>query len=183
MVLAKGQRASQATEASDQLALVGYCSSKNTFFHGVKLHVVAQQRSGTLPLLTKAGLTPGSENDLRALRRVLPNIEGGVLCGDKAYCDGPLKERLAENQDLVLLTPVKKKRPENALRGRYPLFGGRKPDASTNRVPFQLDQRENRHSAGLEGTLVPGPPRSCLRLARRCNVASRSQPLIRIGSC
>ena len=96
IMLAKGQRASRATVASDQLASVGYCSSKNTFFHGVKLHVVAQRRSGTLPLLEKAGLTPGSENDLRALRRVLPKIEGGVLCGDKAYCDGPLKEQLAE---------------------------------------------------------------------------------------
>ena len=104
IMLAKGQRASRASVASDRLASVGYCSSKNTFFHGVKLHIVAQQRDGTLPLLQQAGLTPGSENDLRALRRVLPKIEGGVLCGDKAYCDGPLKERLSEDQDLDLLT-------------------------------------------------------------------------------
>ena len=33
IMLAKGQRASQATVASDRLASVGYCSSKNTFFH------------------------------------------------------------------------------------------------------------------------------------------------------
>jgi len=65
IMLAKGQRASQATVASDRLASVGYCSSKNTFFRGVKLHVIAQQRSGTLPLPQQAGLTPGSENDLR----------------------------------------------------------------------------------------------------------------------
>ncbi len=111
--VAKGQRASQATVASDRLASdrlasVGYCSSKCVSLHGVKLHVVAQQRSGTLPLPRQAGLTPGSENDLHALRRVLPNIEGGVLCGDWACCDGPLKEQLAEDQDLDLLTPVKK---------------------------------------------------------------------------
>ena len=31
--VAKGQRASQVTVASDQLASVGYCSSKDTFFH------------------------------------------------------------------------------------------------------------------------------------------------------
>ena len=106
IMLAKGQRASQAKVASDRLASVGYCSSKCVSFHGVKLHIVAQQRDGTLPLLQQAGLTPGSENDLRALRRVLPNIEGGVLCGDWACCDGPLKEQLAEDQDLVLLTPA-----------------------------------------------------------------------------
>jgi hypothetical protein len=50
IMLAKGQRASQATVASDRLASVGYCSSKCVSFHGVKLHVVARQRSGTLPL-------------------------------------------------------------------------------------------------------------------------------------
>jgi hypothetical protein len=86
IMMAKGQRASQATVASERSPDVGYCSSKDTFYHGVKLHVVAEQRSGKLPLLDRAGLTPGSENDLQALRRVLPTIEGGVLCGDKAYC-------------------------------------------------------------------------------------------------
>ncbi|MCS4200140.1 hypothetical protein GGP93_001571 [Salinibacter ruber] len=106
--VAKGQRASQATVASERTPDVGYCSSKDTFYHGVKLHVIAGKRSGKLPLPNQAGLTPGSENDLQALRQVLPTIEGGVLCGDKAYCDGPLKERIGEDQNLDLLTPVKK---------------------------------------------------------------------------
>jgi len=108
IMLAKGQRASCAKVASERLASVGYCSSKDTFFHGVKLHLGVERRSEHLPVPKRAGLTPGSENDLRALRRVLPTIEGGVLCGDKAYCDGPLKERLAADQDLDLLTPIKK---------------------------------------------------------------------------
>ncbi len=115
IMMAKGQRASQATVATERTPDVGYCSSKDTFYHGVKLHVVAEQRSGKLPLLDRAGLTPGSENDLQALRRVLPTIEEGVLCGDKAYCDGPLKERLAEDQNLDLLTPIKKGKGQKTL--------------------------------------------------------------------
>ncbi len=122
IMLAKGQRASQATVASDQLASVGYCSSKDAFFHGVKLHLVVERRSEKLPIPKRAGLTPGSENDLRALRRVLPTIQGGVLCGDKAYCDGPLKERLAEDQDLDLLTPVKKEKGQKTLPAADKLF-------------------------------------------------------------
>ncbi len=59
-----------------------------------ELHLVVERRPGQLPVPKRAGLTPGSENDLRALRRVLPTIEGGGLCGDKACCDGPIKERL-----------------------------------------------------------------------------------------
>jgi hypothetical protein len=65
IMMAKGQRASQASVASDRIADVGYCSSKDTFYHGVKLHVVAEKRSDTLPLPDRAGLTPGSENDLQ----------------------------------------------------------------------------------------------------------------------
>ena len=84
IMMAKGQRASQATVASERTPDVGYCSSKDPFYHGIKLHVIAGKRNDQLPLLDRAGLTPGSENDLKAHRRVLQTIEGGVLCGDKA---------------------------------------------------------------------------------------------------
>ena len=122
IMMAKGQRASQATVASERIPDVGYCSSKDTFYHGVKLHVIAGKRSDKLPLLDRAGMTPGSENDLQALRRVLPTIEGGVLCGDKAYCDGPLKERLAEDQNLDLLTPIKKEKGQQTLPAADKLY-------------------------------------------------------------
>ncbi|MCS4059821.1 IS982 family transposase [Salinibacter ruber] len=122
IMMAKGQRASQATVASERIPDVGYCSSKDTFYHGVKLHVIAGKRSDKLPLLDRAGMTPGSKNDLQALRRVLPTIEGGVLCGDKAYCDGPLKERLAEDQNLDLLTPIKKEKGQQTLPAADKLY-------------------------------------------------------------
>ena len=56
------------------------------------------------------------------LRRVLPSIEGGVLCGDKAYCHRPLKEQLAEDQDLDLLTPVKKNKGQKTLSAADSLY-------------------------------------------------------------
>lgn len=122
IMMAKGQRASQASVASDRLASAGYCSSKDTFFHGVKLHLVVERRPKKLPIPKRAGLTSGSENDLRALRRVLPTLEGGALCGDKAYCDGPLKDRLADEQNLELITPVKKNKGQKTLSAADKLF-------------------------------------------------------------
>jgi hypothetical protein len=122
VMMAKGQRASQGKVASERIADVGYCSSKDIFYHGVKLHVIAEKRSDKLPLPDRAGLTPGSENDLQALRLALPTIEGGVLCGDKAYCDGPLKERLADTQNLDLLTPIKKEKGQQTLPAADKLY-------------------------------------------------------------
>jgi uncharacterized protein YbaR (Trm112 family) len=114
IMMAKQKRSSQASVASE-FADKGYCASKGVFFYGVKLHVVAGRRPHAMPLPRRAGLTPGSENDLTALRQALPEIKGGELYGDKAYCDAPMKERLAQEQDLDVLTPVKKKKGQNRL--------------------------------------------------------------------
>ena len=126
IMLAKEKRSSQA-KVAPELADKGYervlyCSSKGTFFYGVKLHAVVERRPGALPVPRRVGLTPGSENDLTALRRVLPNIEGGHLYGDKAYSDGPMKERLAEEQNLDVRTPVKRKKGQKHLSAASKLF-------------------------------------------------------------
>lgn len=121
IMMAKEKRSSQAKVAS-AFADKGYCSSKDTFFYGVKLHVVAQHRPSTMPLPECVGLTPGSENDLVALRRVLPTLRGGELYGDKAYCDASMKERLAEQQNLYMLTPVKKRKGQERLSAADKLF-------------------------------------------------------------
>ena len=120
-----------------------------------------------------------------ALRRVLPEITGGVLCGDKAYCDGPLKEQLegAACRDSGVgpdHSSQKGERAEDAPGSRQALFGGHRPVETTNRVSFQLDRRENGHSTGLKGAFLPGFARACVRSACCCNADSRSQPLIRI---
>lgn len=75
-----------------------------------------------MPIPERAGLTPGSEHDPTALRRVLLDIRGGWLYGDKAYCDGPMKERLAVEQNLELRTPVKRKKGQKHLSAADKLF-------------------------------------------------------------
>jgi len=71
---------------------------------------------------THVGLTLGSENDLVALRRVLPSLEGGQLYGGKAYCDGLMEERLAKEQNLKVRTPVKRKNGQKRLSAASKLF-------------------------------------------------------------
>lgn len=114
VMMAKEKRSSQA-KVAPQIADKGYCSSKDTFYHGVKLHVVALQRPGTMPVPDRVSLTSGSENDLTALRQALPAIQGGQLYGDKAYVDASLRERLSEEQNLELLTPPKKSKGQKRL--------------------------------------------------------------------
>ena len=42
--------------------------------------------------------------------------------GDKAYCDGPMKKRLSEEQNLDMLTPVKRKKGQERLSAAEKLF-------------------------------------------------------------
>lgn len=114
IMLVGEKRSSQASVASD-FADKDYCSSKGTFFYGVKFHIVGERRRGTMPLPERVGLTPGSENDLVTLCRVLPEVRGSEPYGDKAYCDGPMKEYLCKEQNLKVFTPIKKKKGQKRL--------------------------------------------------------------------
>ena len=98
---------------ASEFANKGYCSSKGIFFYGVKLHVVGQRKRSAMPVLECAGLTPGSEKPHRSAPGAT-DLEGGQLYGDKAYCDGAMKRKSSEEQNLEVLTPVKRRKVKSA---------------------------------------------------------------------
>jgi hypothetical protein len=114
IVMAGPKRSAQARVAPE-LADKGYCASKNLYFYGVKLHVVALSRPGTLPVPNLAGLSAGSANDLTVLREALPTIYGGNLFGDKAYVNQTLRTQMIKEQNLEILTPIKKAKGQKRL--------------------------------------------------------------------
>ena len=56
----KNREGKVATEITSK----GYCSTKNMYYYGMKLHMVGQRREGTLPFPEMIALTPASDNDL-----------------------------------------------------------------------------------------------------------------------
>ena len=105
--LAHAKRSSRARVAPE-IANKGYCSSKDEYYYGVKVHILGLRRPGTLPLPEYIGLTPASEHDLAAFRQIAPELHGGELYLDKAYIDALLRQLSQTEQDLMLWTPVKK---------------------------------------------------------------------------
>lgn len=98
---------SYTARVAREIANVGYCAAKKTRFHGVRLHVTAARRVGTLPLPTSIWLAHGSVYDSKALKQQAPEISAAALFGDLAYWDKELSPLLAEQQT-QLITPVKK---------------------------------------------------------------------------
>ena len=104
IMLCSGKRKGKvALELSDK----SFCATKGLYYYGVKLHALAFKVPKGLPLLHFLSLTPASENDLTAIRPILPHLAGCAIFADKAYCDAPLNEQLLTQQDTYIYTPVK----------------------------------------------------------------------------
>lgn len=106
VMLAQGGHAYAAKVARD-VADVGYCASKRTYFHGVRLHAIAQRRGGRMPLPEQIWLREGSCHDLTSVREQDIALPHCALLGDKAFTDA-LWQATLKGQQTTLYTPVKK---------------------------------------------------------------------------
>lgn len=106
VMLASGGHAFRARVARE-LADVGFCAAKKTFFHGVRLHAVAQRRFAQLPNPSQIWLTQASHHDSTAAREQLLELSNTDLIADLAYLEPEFAESLKE-QNTRLITGFKK---------------------------------------------------------------------------
>lgn len=86
----------------------GYCSTKNQYYYGLKLHLIGYRRKGHLPFPYQIALSSASENDLTVFKReCVPSIAGKTIFADKIYRDNPFWNGEREVKSNELLTPVK----------------------------------------------------------------------------
>jgi hypothetical protein len=110
IMLASGTRANRARVAPE-IAKVGFSAVKQTNFHGIRLHLIANKQTASLPLPTQVWLKEANIHDLTALKEIIDELPAGInLFGDKAYNDETFKAEL-QKQQIQLLTPIKK--PKN----------------------------------------------------------------------
>ena len=84
VMLANSKRSGTA-KVAPQLADKGHCASKNTYFHGVKVHFLAARRPDRMPLPEAIGLSAGSANDLTIMRPIFAQLRNCRIFGDKAF--------------------------------------------------------------------------------------------------
>lgn len=96
-----------SAKVAREVADVGYCAAKKTYFHGIRLHTIAQRRFGQLPNPSQIWLTQASHHDSTAAREQYLHLPKTTLIGDLAYVESALKQFLKE-QNTQLLTGLKK---------------------------------------------------------------------------
>ena len=104
IMLCSGKR---AEKVAPELSEKSYCATKGLYYFGVKLHTVAFRRKGKLPFPEYLGITSAAENDLEAVRHLLPNLVHRTIIADKAYADKGLNNSLFINQNSTISTPIK----------------------------------------------------------------------------
>ena len=111
IVVSSGPRANSAKTAREICNLTRN-STKNMWYHGVKLHVYAILRPGMLPVPCAIQISKASYCDLWAAKQILFDcnpIHDGKLYADRAYIDADWKETLKAEANIDLITPRKKK--------------------------------------------------------------------------
>lgn len=103
VMLCSGKRKGKV---APELSEKSYCATKGIHYFGVKLHVIAFRQKGNLPLPEYLYVTSAAENDLEAVRQVLPDIAMRSIFADKAYVDKGLQKAL-QDVNSYIYTPVK----------------------------------------------------------------------------
>lgn len=103
-VRGRSYRAKVATDIANQ----SYCASKDIWYHGVKLHVLARKQYQSLAKPEMLKITSATEADLRVLQDFAGKIIGNVFA-DKAYKDEKTEQEF-KTQEVIICTPDKKKK-------------------------------------------------------------------------
>ncbi len=114
-VIVTGKSRSSTAKVAPQLCSKGYCSSKQMYYYGVKLHVAGIVRPYELPMPETSWITGAGENDLTAARPVFDYMSNCKIYADKIYADSNLNSRMQSNQNSIILTPVKKEKGQTIV--------------------------------------------------------------------
>jgi hypothetical protein len=75
-------------KVAKEITTKGYCSTKNQYYYGLKLHALAFKRKGTTPFPESITCTPAEDNDLTIFKQNWGDIIADrMIFGDKIYSD------------------------------------------------------------------------------------------------
>ena len=114
IVVAGGKRSGRAKSASE-FCSKGYCASKDMWYYGVKLHTFAQCNHKTMPTPVLMVISKASEHDLPVAKETLSDVMNIRLFGDTAFADKQWQESMLSDNNVKILTPIKRKKGQKKL--------------------------------------------------------------------
>lgn len=104
IITCSGKRAGKvAQELTDK----SFCSTKNLWYYGVKLHALNLYNKGTLPHPESIVISKASESDLNIFKENWASLSNKTFFGDKIYKDTAFFEQLYQENQSIMYTPIK----------------------------------------------------------------------------
>lgn len=99
----------RVAKVAKEITTKGYCSTKNQYYYGLKLHALAFRRKGTIPFPESITYTPAEDNDLTVFKQNWGDIIANrMIFGDKIYSDFEyFNDNKKQSQNIQMFTPVK----------------------------------------------------------------------------
>lgn len=86
IILAHRGRRFKACVAQEIATKNGYCATKKLYYYGIKLHLMGQYETGSLPIPVQLSITEAGTGDGRTLDEFGKDLpEGSKVFADKAY--------------------------------------------------------------------------------------------------
>jgi hypothetical protein len=114
IVLASHKRSWRGRVAKEMCSK-GYCASKDMHYYGVKLHTLSQCNYKSMPTPSVMTISKASTHDLPVAKEMLSDIKDIRVFGDLAFKDKQWQESMRIENNIEILTPVKKKKGQAKL--------------------------------------------------------------------
>jgi len=137
IVLASSSRSGRAKTAKE-LCDKGYCAAKKMFYHGVKLHIVAQCNHKAMPTPTLMTISKASRHDLDVAKEMFDDVRNIRVFADMALIDKRWQQVMLTQNNVTILTPIKRKRGQDVLCSADKLFS-----ASVSSVKQAIESLNN----------------------------------------
>ena len=121
-IVVAGQKRSSSAKTAPELCDKTYCASKGMWYYGVKLHIIAQSNYKTLCTPALMMVTKASEHDRPVAERMLDDVKNIRVFADTALVDKEWQARMLSQNNVEIITPIKRKKGQKYLEAADALF-------------------------------------------------------------
>jgi hypothetical protein len=114
-IVVAGSKRSGRAKVANEICNKGYCASKDMWYYGVKFHIVAQCNYKALPTPAIMTVSKASEHDLPLAKEMLADATNMRLFGDTAFADKEWQVFMMSENNVEILTPIKRKKGQKNL--------------------------------------------------------------------
>jgi hypothetical protein len=92
------------------------------WYYGIKLHTLAQCGYKSMPTPAMMSISKASEHDLPVAKEMLSDAANIRVFGDTAFIDKEWQSRMLTENNVVILTPIKRRKGQKNLPFWYRVY-------------------------------------------------------------